>query len=141
MYYMATVSMHGALLGSWPMSSVLHSVHSRWPLGRKFHILGKSISISPCNGEPKKNLDVEVISPCLFAYAIRFSLISSMYHSLKAAEFSTVTMTTGAAPAPNPGCPIDREKRKNITPITRIPNTTYFNRLLRNDNIREDRGV
>jgi hypothetical protein len=53
-------------------------------------------------------------------------------------------MTTGAALAANRAAsepPIDREKRKNIAPITRIPNMTYFKRLLRNDNIREDRGV
>jgi hypothetical protein len=64
-----------------------------------------------------------------------------MYHSLKVAELTTVTMTTGAAPATHPCSIVDREKSKNIAPITRIPNTTYFKRLLRNDNIREDRGV
>lgn len=64
-----------------------------------------------------------------------------MYHSLKVAESSTVTMTTGGTPAANAGGPADREKRKNIAAINRIPNATYFKRLLRNNNIREDRGV
>jgi hypothetical protein len=139
MDYVATVSVHGALPGSWPMTWALHSVRSRWPLERKFHILGKSISLS-CNGEPKENVGFEVILPCLFAYEIRFSLMSSMYDLLKVAESSTVTMTTSGAPATSSGRPVDREKRKNIVPINRVPNTIYFKRLLRN-NIREDRDV
>ncbi len=49
-------------------------------------------------------------------------------------------MTTGGAPSTSSRRPVDR-KRKNIVPIIRITSAIYFKRLLRNDIIREDRGV